>query len=112
MNKFDFLKRCSEYVGLTRGEYTNYDKSVIDTYYQLIENGEITVFHGFICLVSNKIGENTYALIPYTGSYQELQSDPAFSEYHYWRAEAEKKICHKCKGIYFVSNINDSCPYC
>ena len=57
----------------------------------LIENGKITMFHGFVCLVSNEVCDNTYALIPYIGTYQEFQEDSAFTEYHHWRAIAEKK---------------------
>lgn len=112
MDKYEFLQLCSEYGGLTRELYVNCGKSIVDTYNELIEKGEITQFHGFVCLVSNKLYNNTYALVPYTGTYQELQNDPAFTEYHYWRAVAEKKKCHVCGKIYFVSKQDDNCPYC
>lgn len=112
MDKYEFLKACSEYGGLTREMYVDYGKSIVDTYNRLIENGEITWFHGFVCLVSNELRDNTYALIPYTGTYQELQEDSAFTEYHHWRAVAEKKKCHICEKIYFVSNESETCPYC
>lgn len=92
--------------------YIDYGKPIIETYHRLIKNGEITVFHGFFCLVSNRLHDNIYELVPYTGSYQELQKDSAFTEYHSWRALAEKKNCLKCGKIYFVSNIDDICPYC
>lgn len=112
MDKYEFLKACSKYGGVTRELYVDYGKSVVDTYNRLIENGEITLFHGFVCLVSRKLDDNTYALVPYTGEYRELQEDSAFTEYHSWRAEAEKKECYTCGRIYFASNEDDSCPYC
>ena len=111
MDKYEFLKLCSEYGGITREMYVDCGKSIVDTYNRLIENEEITEFHNFICLVSDKVGDNTYALIPYTGTYQELQGDSAFTEYHYWRAVAEKKRCNLCEKTYFVTKQNEACPY-
>ncbi len=113
MDKNEFLRRLSvDYDGLAKGEFANYDESVVDTYHSLIKSGEITVFHGFICHVSGKVGDNKYTLVPYTGTYQELQEDSSFTEYHYWRAVAEKKKCHMCGKIYFISSEDDRCPYC
>ena len=112
MDKYEFLKLCSEYGGITKEMQIDYGESIIDTYNSLVENGEITQFHGFVCMVSDKVRENTYVLIPYTGTYQELQEDSAFTEYHYWRAIAEKKRCDICNKIYFVANKNEDCPNC
>ena len=113
MEKNEFLRiLCSDYDGLAKGMFANYDESVVEIYNSMIRSGEITVFHGFICRVSGKVGDNKYALVPYTGSYQELQEDPSFTEYHYWRAVAEKKTCHICGNIYFASSEEDNCPYC
>lgn len=92
--------------------YVDFGKSIVDTYNRLIEIDEITCFHIFVCLVSDELLDNIYTLIPYTGTYQELQKDPAFTEYHYWRAVAEKKNCDKCEKIYFASKKEDNCPYC
>ena len=112
MDKYEFLKACSEYGGLTREMYVDFGKSIVDTYNRLIETGEITYFHGFFCLVSDELRDNVYALIPYTGTYRELQEDSAFTEYHYWRAVAEKKYCDKCGKIFFASKEDDNCSYC
>lgn len=112
MDKYEFLKICSEYGGFPREMYIDYGEIVIETYNRLIENEEITLFHGFFCLVSHKVHDATYALIPYTGSYQELQQDSSFTEYHSWRAVAEKNSCAKCGKVYFVSRVDDICPYC
>lgn len=112
MDKYEFLQKCSECGGLTGKMQIDCDKEFAQTYNRLIENGEITYFHGFICLVGNKLHDNTYALIPYTGTYQELQEDSAFTEYHYWRAAAKRNTCHKCGKIFFASTEADTCPYC
>lgn len=113
MDKNEFLRiLCVDHAGLAKGMFDNYDESIVDTYNSLIRSGEITVFHGFICSVSGKINDNKYALVPYTGSYQELQEDSAFIEYHYWRAVAEKKKCSACGNIFFVASDDDDCPYC
>lgn len=112
MDKYEFLKICAEYGGFPREMYIDYGEQITETYNRLVDNGEITVFHGFFCLVSSKLHDNVYALVPYTGSYEELQNDKAFTEYHSWRAEAERHICDFCGKIYFSSNKNDVCPYC
>jgi hypothetical protein len=113
MDKDKFLRLlCNDYKDLAKGRFTDYDDDIVNTYNDLIKSGEITVFHGFICNVSGKVGDDKYALVPYTGSYQELQEDSEFTEYHYWRAVAEKRMCHVCGKTYFVSGEADACPYC
>lgn len=111
-----FIKLNDEHKGLTKGLYDDYDKDMVDTYKELIKSGDITVFHGFICKVSGELGAGTSALVPYTGSYQELREDPDFTEYHYWRTVGKKKECPMCGNIYFVTTKKDkeeeSCPYC
>lgn len=112
MDKYDFLQLCSKYGGLTEKLYEDYGENINGIYGKLTESGEIALFHGFICLVSGRINSRTYALVPYTGTYSELQDDPAFTEYHSWRAAAEKKICENCGRIYFAADEADNCPYC
>lgn len=78
-------------------------------------DGKYTVFRGFFCLIKERLSEedNTYALIPYSGSYEELRAEyPTFTEYHYWRAVAQKKICKRCGKVYFKASETDGCPYC
>lgn len=113
MEKDEFLRKlCDKHKGLAKGKFADYDKDIVDMYKSLLDSGELTVFHGLICVVGDKLGENQYALVPYTGSYQELQADPSFAEYHYWRAVAKKNECHVCGKTYFVSGDEDTCPYC
>lgn len=112
MDKYEFLKLCGEYGGVTREMYINCGQLIIDTYNRLIDNEEITLFHGFYCLVSSRQYGDTYALLPYTGTQQELQNDRAFTEYHSWRALAERKECDSCGKVYFSVGSGDGCPYC
>ncbi len=113
MDKNEFLILLNNnHRGLARGLFTDYDRTVVDAYVSLVDSGEITAFHGFVCNVSGRVSDNKYALVPYTGTYQELQDDPAFTEYHSWRAVAEKKNCHMCGKIYFAADEKDNCPYC
>ena len=111
MDKYEFLKLCGDYGGVTRELYIDCGQDIIDTYHRLIDNEEITLFHGFYCLVSSRYSGETYALVPYTGTQQELQNDPAFKEYHSWRALAERKECDSCGKVYFSAG-DDVCPYC
>ncbi len=84
-------------------------KRIINSYL----NGEFTLFHGFYCLIKDYDKDNNrYELIPYSGSYQELQDDTIFTEYHYWRGLAYKKDCNTCRKIYFAASEIDGCPYC
>ncbi|MBR4097292.1 MAG: hypothetical protein IKK42_08330 [Oscillospiraceae bacterium] len=112
MDKYEFLKLCGDYGGVTREMYIDCGQDIIDTYHRLIDNEEITLFHGFYCLVSSRYSGETYALVPYTGTQQELQNDPAFKEYHSWRALAERKECDSCGKVYFSAGDDDGCPYC
>lgn len=112
MDKYEFLNLFLKYNGLPREMYLDYGKSIIQKYSELIDNEEVTLFHGFFCLISGKENTIHYILVPYTGTQQELQQDPAFKEYHSWRALAEKRTCARCKKIYFISDELDNCPYC
>jgi len=114
MDKIEFLEMYRKYNGKEREMYIDCGDDIIEDYKRLISNGDIAKFHGFMCMVEGLINkkDDTYALIPYSGSQEELQNDKAFIEYHYWRAVAKKGICKKCGIIYFYDDMDETCPYC
>ena len=113
MDKLEFLQACSEYGGMTRVLHHDYGQPVIDTYNKLLEDGEIALFRGIVCLVAGKLQDDVYELIPCTafpGIYRDLNELSVPGRQHYWRAE--KKECHICGKTYFASTEDDTCPYC
>ena len=66
------MELCSDYGGTTREMCVDCGQGIVDTYNSLIDNEEITMFHGFYCLVSSRYSGETYSLVPYTGTQQEL----------------------------------------
>lgn len=58
--------------------------------------GSRVMFHGIECEVSSSYDKSRYRLIAIGGTYEQLQKDKSFTEYHEWGAIALPVICPCC----------------
>lgn len=57
------------------------------------------MFHGIECEVSSSYDNSHYRLVAMGGTYEQLQKDKSFTEYHEWGAIALPVTCPCCNKI-------------
>ena len=68
--------------------------------------GKMCKLHNINCLISSRYDETHFRLIAMNGTYEQLQADNSFNEYHEWGAIAIPVYCPSCKKIFWMDDTN------